>query len=143
MNNLIAQTIMKRIKYFTLILFTAFAMNGVAQTAKSAYFLDGTFQNFRLNPAMKAERGFFSLGIGNLMIGTNSNVGISHFLYPQDDHLTTFMSSSVDQDEFLDRMPDFARLGLNFDETLLSLGFRLLGGYTSLSVSMHSNTSMA
>lgn len=143
MNNLIAQTIMKRIKYFTLILFTAFAMNGVAQTAKSAYFLDGTFQNFRLNPAMKAERGFFSLGIGNLMIGTNSNVGISHFLYPQDDHLTTFMSSSVDQDEFLDRMPDFARLGLNFDETLLSLGFRLLGGYTSFSVSMHSNTSMA
>ena len=32
---------------------------------------------------------------------------------------------------------------MNFDETLLACGFRMLGGYTSFSVSMHSNTSIA
>ena len=134
---------MKKIKYIALLLCATFALNGVAQTAKSAYFLDGTFHNFKLNPAMDAERGFFSFGLGNLSFGTNGNVGISHFLYPQGDHLTTFMSGAVKQDEFLDRLPQHIRLGMNFDETLLAFGFRLLGGYTSFSVSMHSNTSMA
>lgn len=120
-----------------------FAMKGMAQTAKSAYFMDGTFHNFRINPAMKAERGFFSLALGNMSIATNGNVGVSHFLYPDGDQLTTFMSGKVDQDEFLGRLPEYARLGMNFDETLFGLGFRLLGGYTSFSVSVHSNTSMA
>ena len=120
-----------------------FAMKGMAQTAKSAYFMDGTFHNFRINPAMKAERGFFSLALGNMSIATSGNVGVSHFLYPDGDQLTTFMSGKVNQDEFLGRLPEYARLGMNFDETLFGLGFRLLGGYTSFSVSLHSNTSMA
>ena len=134
---------MKRIKYITILLCAMFAMKGMAQTAKSAYFMDGTFHNFRINPAMKAERGFFSLALGNMSIATNGNVGVSHFLYPDGDQLTTFMSGKVDQDEFLGRLPEYARLGMNFDETLFGLGFRLLGGYTSFSVSLHSNTSMA
>lgn len=134
---------MKRIKYITILLCAMFAMKGMAQTAKSAYFMDGTFHNFRINPAMKAERGFFSLALGNMSIATNGNVGVSHFLYPDGDQLTTFMSGKVDQDEFLGRLPEYARLGMNFDETLFGLGFRLLGGYTSFSVSLHSNTAMA
>lgn len=134
---------MKKIKYITLLLCAMFAMKGMAQTAKSAYFLDGTLYNYQLNPAMKAERGFFSLAVGNLSVGTNGNVGIADFLYPDGDHLTTFMSGKVDQDEFIDRLPKQVRLGANFDETLLALGFRMLGGYTTFSVSMHANTSLA
>ena len=134
---------MKKIKYVALALCTLFALEGTAQTVKSAYFLDGTFENFKLNPAMKAERGFFSPGVGNLSLGTNGNVGISHFLFPKDDHLTTFMSGTVSQEQFLDRLPQSIRFGMNFDETLLAFGFRLFGGYTSFSVSMHSNTSIA
>lgn len=134
---------MRKIKYIILLLCISFVMEGFAQTAKSAYFLDGTFHNFRLNPAMKAERAFVSLGFGNMSIGSNGNVGVSHFLYPQGDQLTSFMSGSVDQNDFLDRLPQSIRLGLNFDETLLAFGFRMLGGYTSFSLSMHSTTSMA
>lgn len=134
---------MKRIKYIVVLLCTAFAVNSVAQTAKSAYFLDGTFHNFKLNPAMKAERGFFSFGLGNMTMGTNGNVGISNFLYPQGDQLTTFMSGTVDQNEFLNRLPKSIRMGMNFEETLLALGFRMFGGYTSFSISTHSSMSMA
>lgn len=134
---------MKKYRYFLLLLCTVFAFESMAQTAKSAYFLDGTFHNFKLNPAMKAERGFFSFGLGNLTVGTNSNVGISNFLYPQEDHLTTFMSGSVDQGEFLGRLPQSIRMGLNFDETLLAFGLRMFGGYTSFSLSTHFNSSIA
>lgn len=134
---------MKQIKHIMLLLCATFALNSAAQTAKSAYFLDGTFHNFQLNPAMKAERGFFSFGLGNLSIGTNGNVGLSHFLYPKGEQLTTFMSGSVAQDEFLNRLPQSIRLGMNYEQTLFAFGFRLLGGYTSFSLSMHSSTSLA
>ena len=136
---------MKRVKYIAIsALLAVCSLNGIAQTAKSAYFLDGTFHNFQLNPAMKAERAFFSLGLGNLSLGTKGNVGLSNFLYPMgNDKLTTFMSGSVSQDEFLGNLPDVARLGLNLDETILATGMRMFKGYTTFSVSLHSNVSMS
>ena len=57
---------MNKIKYSTLLLLMACALSTSAQTAKSAYFLEGTFHNYQLNPAMKAERGFLSLLAGNM-----------------------------------------------------------------------------
>lgn len=133
---------MKKIKYIAMLLCAAFALDGTAQTAKSSYFLDGAFYNYQLNPAIKAERGFFAVGIGNLALGTNGNVGLSNFLYPMgDDKLTTFMSGNVDQNLFLDNLPDAARLGFNLDETILAMGLRMFGGYTTLSLSMHAGVS--
>lgn len=135
---------MKRIKYIIpLFLLVASPLVGFAQTAKSAYFLDGAFYNYQLNPAMKAERGFFSLLGGNLALGTEGNVGLSNFLFPQGDKLTTFMSGSVPQSTFLDNMPDAARLGFNLDETIMAMGFRMFGGYTTFSLSLHSDVALA
>lgn len=135
---------MKYVRYIAAaFLLSANVLMGMAQTAKSAYFLDGTFHNYLLNPAMDAERASLSLVAGNLSIGTIGNVGISHFLYPYgDDKLTTFMSGTVGRDEFLGRLPETMRLGMNLDETLFAAGFRLLGGYTTFNVSVHSSFSM-
>lgn len=133
---------MKKVKYIAVMLCVTFALEGAAQTAKSSYFLDGAFYNYQLNPAMKAERAFFAVGIGNLSFGTNGNVGLSNFLYPMgDDKLTTFMSGTVDQNQFLNNLPDAARLGFNLDETILAMGSRMFGGYTTLSLSMHASVS--
>lgn len=133
---------MKKIKYIIVALFAVMSSVSMAQTAASAYFLDGTYYNYKLNPAMKAERGYFSLPIGNISLATKGNVGISNFLYPTEDgKLSTFMSGKVSQKEFLDNMPDFARLGMEFDNSIFGLGFRLLGGYTSFGISVHSSTS--
>lgn len=116
----------------------------VAQTALSSYFLDGMLYNNKINPAMKAERGYFSLLIGNTSLKTKGNVGISDILYPRgENELTTFMSGSVNADEFLGKLPEKAKLGVNFDETILGVGFRMLGGYTSLGVSLHSSVSLS
>ena len=99
---------MRRIKYSIVLLAVCgvCALRVSAQTAKSSYFLDGGFHNYQLNPAMPAERGFFSTMIGNWSVKTNSNFGLSNFVYPYgDDKLTTFMSSTVSADEFLGRLP--------------------------------------
>lgn len=135
---------MKKIKYITLLLCATFAIDSAAQTAKSAYFLDGAFYNHQINPAMKAERGFFSIGLGNLAVGTNGNVGLSNFLYPMgNDKLTTFMSGTVGAEEFLGKMPDATRIGLNLDETILATGMRMFKGYTTFSITLHSKVSMS
>lgn len=131
---------MKNIRYIIAVLFVAVSFNGMAQTALSSYFLDGTLYNYRLNPAMKAERGYFSLLLGNTSLRTRGNVGVSNFLYPTDGNkLATFMSGTVDKNEFLGKLPENSRLGFNLDETILSAGFRAFGGYASLGVSLHSS----
>lgn len=135
---------MKKIKYIAMLLCAMFTLEGAAQTAKSAYFLDGAYHNYHMNPAMKPERGFFAVGIGNLGFGTQGNVGLSNFLYPVGDNkLTTFMSGSVAADDFLSAMPDAANLGFNLDENILAMGIRMFGGYTTLGVSLHSATSLS
>ena len=132
---------MKRVSCIIVTLFAFVCSHTtVAQTALSSYFLDGMLYNNKINPAMKAERGYFSLLIGNTSLKKKGNVGISDFLYPRgDNELTTFMSGSVNADEFLSKLPEKAKLGVNFDERiadgyymakalqLLQSGHRLLG----------------
>lgn len=136
---------MQRIKYSILLI----ALCGIcvlradAQTAKASYFLDGTLHNYQLNPAMPAERAYFSTLLGNWSLKTNGNFGISNFLYPYgDNQLTTFMSSTVSADEFLGKLPQSLQLSTELGTTLFSTGFHLLGGFTTLGVTMNSSTSM-
>ena len=128
---------MNKIKYSILLAVCGVsALQVNAQTAKSAYFLDGMYHNYQLNPAMQAERPFFSAALGNWSLKTNGNFGLSNFLYPYgDNQLTTFMSSSVSADEFLGRLPQSLQLSTELGSTLFAAGFRLLGGYTTLSLS--------
>ena len=136
---------MKNIRYI-IATFSVFVclQASVAQTAISSYFLDGTLYNSKINPAMKAERGYFSPLVGNLSLRTNGNVGISNFLYPRgENELTTFMSGTVNADEFLNKLPSEARFGFKLDETILGAGFRLLGGYASLDLSLHSAAALS
>lgn len=136
---------MKKLKYIIATLSIVVLSSGaMAQTAISSYFFEGAFNNYKLNPAMDAERPFISMMmLGNFSMRTNGNVGISNFLYPNGDKLSTFMSGSVNQDEFLNNLPDYSRIGFNLDESLMSAGFRMLGGYSSIGVSIHSSMSIS
>lgn len=117
-------------------------LNSVAQTAKSAYFLDGTLHNYMLNPAMEPERNFFSVLCGNVSLKANANVGLSDFIYPYgDDQLTTFMNGTVDATSFLNRLPNNVRLFSDLDVTLLAGGWRMLGGYSTFGLTLHSTAS--
>lgn len=134
---------MNKMKNIVLVALLAVSSWAGAQTAKSAYFLDGTYYNHLLNPAMDAERGFFSLLTGNMSVATKGNVGLANFIYPYgNDKLTTFLSGTVSPEQFLGGLPSEVRLGTDFNETLLAGGFRMFGGYTTFGVTMHSAISM-
>ena len=70
---------MKNVRYLIVVLLALVGSHAaVAQTALSSYFLDGMLYNSKLNPAMKAERGYFSLAVGNLSLATKGNVGLGN-----------------------------------------------------------------
>ncbi len=134
---------MKTFKHICAAVLAVASFSAVAQSSVSSYFLDGSLYNYKMNPAMKAERGYFSLLIGNLAVGTRGNVGLSDFIYPYgDDKLTTFMSGTVDQNEFLGKLPSKVRMNLGLNETIFAGGFRAFGGFASFDLSIHSSTSV-
>lgn len=110
----------------------------IAQTVNSSYFLDGSFDRHQMNPALTPERAYLSLPvIGGTNINFNGNVGLSHFIYKsksQPDVLTTFLSSEIDKNSFLKKLPDNTKVNLNVELELLSLGFRALGGYNTFGI---------
>lgn len=96
------------------------------QSLRTAYFLDGYTYNYKLNPAFAPERPFFAFPtLGNIGVGAETNLGLSTFLYPTSDgKLTTFLSSTVDDDKFLNQLKDRNKLNVSVNESLLALGFR-------------------
>lgn len=131
--------IMKRIDIksaLTIVLSLLLTVPSVAQTQNSSYFLDGSFDRHKLNPALAPERGYLSLPvIGGTTFSLNGNIGLSNFLYESKSSpgmLTTFMSSEVDRNRFMNALPDNSKFGISFDMEILSLGFRAFGGYATM-----------
>ena len=77
-----------------------------AQTLRTSYFLESMPMRHRLNPALVSDRGYISIpAIGNINVATQSNVGLTAFLYPlPDGRLTTFMNPIVSAETFLGRI---------------------------------------
>ena len=116
-----------------------------AQSFRSAYFLEGVSTRHRMNPAFMSERNYISIpGLGNAGAAVQGNMGLTDFIYKYDDptgeyDLTTFMSSTVGRDEFLNKLHDINRLQMNSDVTLLGAGFYKWGGFNTIELVSRSN----
>lgn len=131
---------MKNLKkiYITILLITASAVVYGQQNLRTAYFLDGYTYNFKMNPSFAPERSFISLPLlGNSGIGLESNLGLSTFLYPTDDgKLTTFMSSSVADKDFIGKLNHLNKLNMNINESILAIGFRTGKSFHTIDLSV-------
>lgn len=114
------------------------------QNLRSGYFLDGYIYKYKMNPAMAPERGFFAMPLlGNLGLGVETNLGLSTFIYPTDQGgLTTFLSSRVTNEMFLDNIAENNKMNLNLDMSLLALGFRTGKSFHTLDLSMRMDAGM-
>lgn len=115
---------MKKTILATLTLILAAAAASAQPTSlTSAYFMEGYNGRSSLNPAFAAERSWFSLPMIPAMgMSSRSNMGVSTFLYPSGNGLTTFMNSSVSPEEFLGKLRKTNRINGSADINLLSLG---------------------
>ena len=105
-----------------------FAAGASAQSLQSSYFLDNYTYSYQLNPAAQAgeNHGFFALGVGNVHVGANSNLGLSSFLFPMtidgEKKLVTGLHPDLDADVFLGGLDEKNVIDLNVGLNVLSFG---------------------
>ncbi|MBO5864429.1 MAG: hypothetical protein J6Q73_00050 [Bacteroidaceae bacterium] len=131
-------------RVFVVVVLSVMVLDVSAQVLRTGYFLDGNLFRHRLNPALRGQRGYFSLPVlGGLNINAMGNVGLSNFLYESpynSNELVTFMHSSVSADDFLGNLESDNLVNMNLDITLLSMGFKAFGGYNTVDLTMRSQT---
>lgn len=128
---------MKKKKIYLALLTAALCLPLAAQDLNSAYFLDGYKYRHRLNPAFAPTRSYFGLPVvGNISALTQSDMGISTFLYPYNGQLTTFMNGSVSSEEFLSKLKKNNDLGLDVRTSILSLGIWGENGFSSAELNL-------
>lgn len=110
------------------------AVSSAQEVMNSAYFLDGYSFRHEYNPAFVSARSYFAIPIGDINVSTNSKMGLSTFIYPYKDGLTTFMNSSaVSSQDFLKKLRKNNSLNAGLSTTLLSMGiWGNNGGFTSV-----------
>lgn len=95
-----------------------------AQALKGSYFLDGSLQRNRLNPAFAPRASYFKLPIiSNVGVGVYGNVGPADFLYPKNGELYTFLNRNVTLEEFTKNLPARPLVDMELDTDILSFGF--------------------
>ena len=120
------------------------ATAGSAQSASSAYFLEGYNQRYQLNPAFAPERHVFMAvpGISNIQVDVSSTVGLANFLFESTSKpgmLTTFMSPDIDSKTFLDGMPDAAQFNVGLNMDIIALGGGGKNGFTTFNVKIRNS----
>lgn len=95
------------------------------QLFRSTYFLEGYNMRHQFNPAFAPNTSYFAIsGLSSLGIETQSNLGVSTFIYPKDGGLTTFMNSAVSADEVLNKLRNNNQINIDNNISLLSIGIK-------------------
>lgn len=99
-----------------------------AQSFQTGFFLENFTYSFQLNPASQPNqaRGFFGLGIANVNIGANSNLGLDSFLFPVNvdgsRKLVTGFNENVSSETFLGGLDDMNKAKVGASVNVLSFG---------------------
>ncbi|MCQ2068200.1 MAG: DUF5723 family protein [Bacteroidaceae bacterium] len=115
-----------------------------AQSASSAYFLEGFNQRYQLNPAFAPEPKVFMAipALSNIQVDAQSTVGLANFLFESKSKpgmLTTFMSPDIDSKEFLDAMPRGAQFNVGLNMDIFALGIGGENSFTTFNVKMRNS----
>ena len=121
---------------------TAAALCATAQNTQSGYFIDDYAYRFLSNPALAPSHGKFLAGIpgiSNLNVNMRGNLALTDVIYNVNGKTTTFMNPGVSAAEAMSNLSDMNRLGFDIRENILSFGFGMLGGYSTINISARAN----
>lgn len=133
---------MKNIKAIIAVAALSLSCAAMAQNTESAYFTDGHLYRHNLNPAFGGENGYVSMPfLGNMNVGMSGNIGVENVLFNRNGKLVTFMHPDISYSEAMDGINDQNKLNEDLKMQLLSIGFKGLGGYNTIDVTMHEQLS--
>ncbi len=131
-------------KKIIIIILTALCLAGTVQAQqlfRSTYFLEGYNMRHQFNPAFAPNTNYFAIsGLSSLGIETQSNLGVSTFLYPVDGKLTTFMNSAVSADEFLSKLRNNNQINIDNNVSLLSIGIKKSKSFYSFDLNVRTQS---
>ncbi len=115
-----------------------------AQTTYSGYFLDNYDYRFQMNPAFGNEKGFVSFPtLGNLNFNMHGNLHVSDVVYSLNGKTVLFTNPGISTSEAMSRIHDKNRIGTANKIDILSVGFKALGGYNTVSLSAVANADIS
>ena len=115
-----------------------------AQTLNTSFFLDHDNTRYRINPALMPDdrvNGFFGFAIDGITLSTNTNVGLSSFIFPVDGGVATGFNSQIPAEQFLEGLKDKVKLNLGANINLFTAGFRIdSDSFTIIELNARSNS---
>ena len=107
----------------------------------SGYFLDNFLYRHQMNPAFGNEYGYVGFpGLGNLSVETQGTVHLNKILYTLNGKTVLFTNPNLTN---VKKFGDSNKLGFNFKENIINVGFKALGGYNTISISAVGNSNVA
>ena len=117
-----------------------------AQELNTAHFLDNYLYGYRLNPSVTptGTAGFFGIGVGNISLTADSDLGLSNFVFPLDDgRLVTGLNSAISASQFPGGLKKMNWVMANLSENVLSVGFSgSKGGYNHIEINIVSQNEL-
>lgn len=131
-------------KYTIALIASAAALCGMAQNTQSGYFVEDYNYRFLMNPAMAPGNKLFVgfPALSDLNVGMRGNLGLTDVLYNVDGKTTTFLNPGVSASEVMGNLSNMNRVGVDTRINLLSFGFKMLGGYSTINISTRANVNM-
>lgn len=122
----------------------AFAGGLNAQTTYSGYFLDNYDYRYQMNPAFGNEKGFVSFpALGNLNVHMHGNLHLNEVLYKLNGKTVLFTNPGIGANEVMDKISNKNRVGTNEKIDILSVGFKGMGGYNTVSLGVSTNAEVS
>lgn len=138
---------MKSINKILLISSLALTAESVsAQTSYSGYFLDDYTYRYEMNPAFGNSKNFVSMpGLGNINIGIRGSLHLTDVLYknPNGGSNILFTNNLISTSEAMSKFSNRKKLGEDAKINILSVGFKALGGYNTVTISANENVGLS
>lgn len=111
-----------------------------AQTTYSGYFLDNYDYRYQMNPAIGNEKNFVSFPvIGNFNLALRGNLNLSDVIYTYNEKTVLFTNPNISVAEVMKNIGDRNRIGTADKIDIMSVGFKALGGYNTVSLGVNIN----
>lgn len=118
--------------------------HAVAQSSTS-YFMEGSYFRTEMNPALRPTRGYLALpGMSGIGVDVSSNfLSVDNFFYKNGDNVVTALHSSVASADFLNKLPNIEKLGIDLNVNILGVGFYSKHTYWNVGINVRSQSDIA
>ena len=133
---------MKRIFILIVVVIALVGIDNASAQSRTSYFMEGSYFRTDLNPALAPTRGYLALpgtsGVG--LDVPNNFLSVDNFIYQKDGQMVTALHKSVSADEFLGKLPELGRFGVNANVNILGVGFHAGRSYWNFGLRVRSTT---